>query len=78
MNNKVKKRRPAKPCSPLIVRTDHVFCSICMTCEPIHAGDGTPIDSMLEALISCKHRHPNKPHENPFKVRPLNNKGEGR
>lgn len=52
--------------SPLLVKKDHVFCTVCMICEPINAGDGTPINSFLEALISAKRRHPKKYHDNPF------------
>lgn len=50
----------------LIVRTDHVFCSVCGCIESIHAGDGTPIDSYLSALNDAKRRHSKKKHENPF------------
>jgi len=52
--------------SPLIVRKDHVACTVCGCIEPIHPGDGTPIDTFILALEIAKMRHPAFSHPNPY------------
>lgn len=54
--------------SALIVRKDHLFCTKCFAIEPVHPGDGTPISTFLMALQDAARRHPDKPHEDPFKT----------
>ena len=47
----------------LIARRDGLLCCICGDTEPIHAGDGTPLPTLLIAYTDAQRRHPNKPHE---------------
>jgi hypothetical protein len=43
--------------SHLIVRKDHVLCTRCMTIEPVHPGDGTPMSTMIEGYKLMAMRH---------------------
>jgi len=49
----------------LIVRRDHILCTICKTAIPIHPGDGTPLGSYLMALKGAILGHPVKEHTCP-------------
>lgn len=54
--------------SALIVRHEHLFCTLCYCVEPINPGvSGTPINTYILALQMAAARHPNKPHADPFK-----------
>lgn len=50
----------------LIVRKENVICTTCYCIEPIHTGDGTPIEAYLIALQDCKERHSKPKHKNPY------------
>ena len=52
--------------SPLIVRKENVICTACGCVEPINAGDGTPLDTFIQALTLAEKRHSRKNHANPF------------
>jgi hypothetical protein len=53
--------------SPLLARQDHILCTVCYGREPVHAGHGTPIDTLILAYEMAKKRHPRKKHTDPFK-----------
>lgn len=41
----------------LIVRKDHVLCTRCYEVVPVHAGNGTPMGSLLLAYKSLERKH---------------------
>lgn len=49
--------------SHLIARQDHLLCAVCGEVEPVHAGNGTPLPSLLLAYAMAIERHPAKPHK---------------
>jgi len=51
----------------LIVRKDHVLCTICGCIEPVHPGDGTPLPTFVIALMLLVGRHPQTKHADPHK-----------
>ena len=45
--------------SHLIVRKDHVLCTRCMKTEPVHAGSGTPMETLIIGYKLVAQRHKN-------------------
>lgn len=45
-------------CLHLVVRKEDVLCTRCMSSIPVHAGDGTPLGSMILAFRHLVRRHP--------------------
>ena len=43
----------------LLVRKDHILCTVCFNAEPISAGNGTPMSALLIAYEGCVRRHTN-------------------
>jgi hypothetical protein len=41
----------------LIVRKDGVLCTRCFVTEPVHCGDGTPMDTLIMAFKNLAMRH---------------------
>jgi hypothetical protein len=41
----------------LIIRKNDVLCTRCLTTEPVNAGHGTPIDTLLLAYKLWAERH---------------------
>lgn len=52
--------------SHLVVRRDSVCCTVCLGVEPVHAGHGTPMSSLLAAYFGLAKRHPPEKHADPF------------
>lgn len=52
-----------KSSSHLLVRKDHVACTICGEIVPVHPGDGTPMTSFLLGLARVLGMHPSRKHE---------------
>jgi len=51
----------------LIVRRDHILCTVCYAIEPINCGEsGTPMPALLIAYRGAIRRHPPEKHEKPF------------
>lgn len=53
----------------ILVRRDDVLCTRCLSVLPIHAGDGTPLSTLVVALRVLVKRHPATgnctPHDDP-------------
>lgn len=49
--------------SHIIIRRDHVLCTVCFDIEPIHCGSGTPMDTLIYAYQIFAQRHPRQAHE---------------
>lgn len=43
----------------LIVRKEGILCTRCHQTEPIHQGDGTPMETMIMAYELMARRHQN-------------------
>ena len=41
----------------LIVRPDHIICTNCFKTEPVHCGNGTPMDTLWLAHEMVAERH---------------------
>lgn len=41
----------------LIVRKEHILCTKCYETEPVHCGDGTPMDTLILAYELMAKRH---------------------
>lgn len=41
----------------ILARKDYVLCTRCFIAEPIHAGDGTPLETLIVAYQAVQYRH---------------------
>jgi uncharacterized protein YuzE len=50
------------PADHLIVRKEHVLCTVCKEMIPINPGHGTPASTFIMAIDALLIQHPAKPH----------------